>query len=295
MLQYGNYSYAFNDSISEIAHSKCITIIQNILVYHDNMCSTDSGIIYVNIEEYQTVDSIEIIISNSQFSGGSLQPIIDIRDDSITTGCKIWIINCTFELISVGYISIITAKVSQFNTVLIFFNCEFRYCIGREGYLVTVVIIATSAMNFKNVACTNITFSKCNFSSNDGGLLYVRNAWLSYCQLYILFIGPSYISDNINEIISDGANLIYIDSVAIDSTHIHIYGPINITNNIVHNEDIMVFQSCKVFLKGPITISFNLAIEKNIILLKSCNVSFHGPITISQHYGMDSIILFTAF
>ena len=293
MLRYGNYS--FNDSKSEIANSKCITTIQNISVYLYSMCSNDRGIIFVDIEEYQTVDSIEVIIGNSQFNDMYLQSIIDIKDDSNTIGCNIWIINCTFEpMITDDHTSIIKAKVSQFNTTLNFLNCDFHYCSRSEEYLVTVVIIATSEINFRDVACTNITFSKCNFSNNDGGLLYVRNAWLSYCQLYILFIGPSYISDN--EIISehDSANLIYIESVAIDSTYIHIYGPINISNNTVYNNDIMEFQSCNVFLKGPITISSNVAFKRNVILLEYCNVSFHGPITISQHYGTDSIILFTA-
>ena len=216
MLRYGNYSYAFNDSISEIAHSKCITIIQNISVYHDSMCSTDSGIIYVHIAEYQTVDSIEVIIGNSQFKDVYLQPIIDIKDDSNTIGCKIWIINCTFEsIITVDHTSIITARVSQFNTALNFFNCEFHYCSGSEGYLATVEInIVTSEVNFKNVACTNITFSKCNFSNNnDSGLLSFINAWLSYCQLYILFIGPSYISENINN--SSTLELLYIAIIII--------------------------------------------------------------------------------
>ena len=292
-LHYGNYS--FNERKSEIAYGKCITTLQNIrLVYRDSICDTDRGIIFVDIEEYQTVDSIEIIISNSQFMDVSLQPIIDIKDDSITTGCKIWIINCTFESISVDT-SIIIAKVSQVNTTLIFFNCGFRYCCSRSNYLVTVVIIITSEMKFRNVACTNITFSKCNFSNNVvGGLLSFRNAWLSYCQLYILLIGPSYISDN--EIISDSSNLIYIESVAIDYTDIHVYGPINISNNTVHNDDIIVFHSCKVFWRGPITISSNVVFQRNIMLLISCSVSFHGPITISQHYDIDidSVILFIA-
>ena len=289
MLHYGYYS--FNDSISEIAHSKCITIIQNVSVYHDSRCNTDRGIIFVNIEEYQRVDSIEIIIVNSQFNDVFLQPIIDIKDDSITTGCKIWIINCTFEsIITVDHISIITAEVSQFNTALIFFNCEFRYCSASEKYLVAIFV--TTEMNFRNVSCTNITFNKCNFSNNDGGLLSFVNTWLSYCQLHILLVGPTNI--NKNGIISDSANLIYIESTAIDSADIHIYGPVNISNNEVHNNDIMVFQLCNVFLKGPLTISSNVAFERNVILLESCNVSLHGPITISQHLSIDSVILFTA-
>ena len=69
MLRYGNYSfndiYLFNHNKSEITHSKCITTIQNVSVYHDSMCTTNRGIIVVDIDKYQTVDSIEVIISNS--------------------------------------------------------------------------------------------------------------------------------------------------------------------------------------------------------------------------------------
>ena len=69
MLRYGNYSfndiYLFNHNKSEITHSKCITTIQNVSVYHDSMCTTIRGIIVVDIDKYQTVDSIEVIISNS--------------------------------------------------------------------------------------------------------------------------------------------------------------------------------------------------------------------------------------
>ena len=74
--------------------------------------------------------------------------------------------------------------------------------------------------------------------------------------------------------------------------NIYIYGPFNISNNMVHS-DIMVFEACNVFINGPITISSNAAFERNIMLLESCDVSFHGPITISHNYNTDSIILFT--
>ena len=181
----------------KLPHSKCITSIQNVLVYHDSRCytSTDRGIIHVDIEEYQTVDSIEIIISNSQFNDVSLQPIIIIRGHSNTIICKIWIINCTFESISVDHTSIITAEVSQFNTELNFLNCEFRYCSASEKYLVSVVTIISSERNVGGI-CTNITFNKCNFSNNDSGLLYFRYVLMIYCTLNILLIGPAYISDN---------------------------------------------------------------------------------------------------
>ena len=285
-LQYDNYS--FNESKSEIAHST----IQNVSVYYDSTCHTDRGIIFVDIEEYQTVDSIEIVISNSQFTNMMLhmKSIIDIKDDSKTTRCMIWIINCTFESISICCTPIITVTLPQFNTALNFFNCEFHYCSGSDEYLVVIIV-----MNFGNVPCTNIsniTFNKCNFSNNDGGLLSFTNPWVSYYSLNIMLIGPTYISDN--ELSSPSVNMenmIHIDGVAI-----YIYGSLNISSNRINNNNIMVFKSCKVFINGLITISYNVVDEgkkKNIMLLESCSVLFRGPITISHNLA-DSIILFSA-
>ena len=290
MLQYGNYS--FNDNISEITHGECITTIQKISVYYDSRCYTDRGIIHVDIEEYQMVDSIEIIISNSQFHGVMLQPIIDIHDDSNTISCIVWIINCRFEYISVSYTPMITVTPTQFNTVLNFVSCEFYYCNGSDDeYLIAIIV--TSKMKFKNEheACTNITFSKCKFSNNKGGLLSFTNVFLADCKLNVLFIGPMYIINNeiSTFIISDVMEkLIYIDSMVVQ-----IFGPINISKNIVYN-DIMVFELCEIFIEGPITVSSNVAFPGNVMLLDSCNVSFQGPITISYNYGTDSIILFVA-
>ena len=283
MLHYGNYS--FNESKSEIAHGKCIITVQNISVYYDRICFTNKEIIHVDIEEYQIVNSIEIIISNSQFNDLMLQPIMIIKDNSDTIRCMIWIINCTFQSILIRHTPIITVAVSQFNTALNFFNCEFHYCSGSKEYLVLITV----TLNFRNVPCTNITFNKCNFSNNNGGLLSFRNVWLPYCNcnLNILFIGPTYISGN--EISSASANILKL--IHIYGMVIRFYGPINISNNTVHN-DIMVFHSCKVFINGPITISSNVAFEKNVMLLESCSVLFQGPITISHHFDTDSIILF---
>ena len=82
--------------------------------------------------------------------------------------------------------------------------------------------------------------------------------------------------------------------IYIDGMDIHIYGSINISNNTVHNNDIMVFRSCDVVVNGPITISFNNAYKGNVMLLEFCSVLFQGLITISLNYVTDSLILFTA-
>ena len=305
MLEYGYYP--FNDSIT---NNKSIVTIQNISVYYDGMCHTDIYreiyIIYIDIEKYLTVDSIEIIISNSQFHAIQ-QPIIYIHDDSKTISCIVSIIHCRFENVSVSYTPIIKVMLTEFNMALNFLNCEFHYCNGSNIYKYLIAIIVTSEMKFKNDSfnksehepCTNISFSKCRFSNNNayGGLLYISTQFLPDYKSNVLFIGPIYINHNSVSTYSASdnmKNLIYIDSMAVQ-----IYGPINISDNmicydIVVCNDIMVFELCEIFIKGPITISSNFAFERNVMLLESCNVSFQGPITISHNIGADSIILFAA-
>ena len=103
---------------------------------------------------------------------------IKIYGKNIT--CIIWITNCTFVSNFVYSTSIITAKVSLFNTELNLFNCEFYY---NKQWDASVIVTVTSHFDFEvnrvhsyyNVACTNITFNKCNFSDNTGGSLALWN------------------------------------------------------------------------------------------------------------------------
>ena len=292
MLYYGARIRLFRENKSEIAHN-CVTAMQDIFVYHDNsMCHAYRGIIYIKVVEYHAVDSIEIIISNSQFYGVMLQPIIDIEDDSDIFRCMIRIINCTFESISVSRIPIIAIEVSQFNTEISFHNCKFHYCNGSKECLVMVTSLELDIekLNFTNVieACTNVTLTKCSFTNNNGGLIYFRNAFLPYCKLNLLFIGPIWFTNNEISGTND-KHMIFIYNSAL-----HIYGPAKISHNTVYIYDIMVFQLCDVIFNGPITISFNVALKKNIMLLESCITTFHGPITISHNYNTNYIILFAS-
>ena len=278
-LHYGNY-----ENKLEVSHGKCITTVRNVSVFYDSMCYSKKGIIHVDIEEYQTVDNIEIIISNSHFNDVALRPVINIEDKSKDFRCRIWITNCTFESISASHTKIIVADISQFNTVLNFHNCEFHYCNASKEHLV-LIKSSESEIDFRNVSRTNITFNRCNFSNNIGGLLSFRNVFLPHCKLNILLMGPTHITDNE---VSSSNPLIYTYHVIV-----HIYGPIYISKNTVYN-DILMFESCKVFINGPIIISFNVAYRKSIIFLESSSVLFQGPITISDHYNTDSILSFVA-
>ena len=288
MLQYGGY--LFNESKQNNCYRESILIkIQNISIYHDNsICPyyADKGIIKVKIGLYQMAEgSIEIIICDSKFEN-MVQKIIDITDDSKTTTCIVWIMNCTFEsnlIHQMQVTSLITAEVPQFNVALNLFDCKFYHNKDQE-YLVSL------KMNFdfniimhRDIACTNITFSNCTFMSNRGGLLYFNNLDLPYCEPSLLFIGPIYIDETT---VTTDNNMIYIHN-----TFVHIHGPVTIFNNTAYY-DIMVFDACKIFTNGPMIISHNLVFAMSIISLHICNVLFRGPITISDNLPSDSIMQF---
>ena len=214
--------YYSNSSLKEknlkIAHDQeSIIIMQKISVNHDNsQCYTNKGIINIQIQPNNIVDSLEIKISDSQFNQ-MIQTIITIKDDSRETMCMIWIVNCTFEsdLIDHGS-SIITVELPSFNATLISFKCKFHNNKLR-GYLVLVNMkfnanVVTGHRSIV-IACTNITFNECDFVTNKGGFLYLENMDLPYCKPGVLLTGT--IDNELISVESTGENMIYIHNMHI--------------------------------------------------------------------------------
>ena len=285
MLQYGDYS--INENKSNIAYRESIMMIQKILVNPNNSTCThyaNEGIIKVKIGPYQMQGSVKIIISDSKFYHMD-HKIVDIQDDSKTTRCIIWIMRCLFESNFINHTydaSLATVEVSQFNTALKFFNCEFYHNKNQEYLISLQISIAFNVI----IACTNITFIECNFTSNRGGLLYFNNWDVPYCEPSILFIGPINI-DGTTVTDSEDNDMIYIRNMLVD-----IHGPVTIFNNTSSN-NIMAFELCKIFTNGPMIVSHNLAFTMSIRSLQYCSALFQGPITISDNGAASSIMLFT--
>ena len=71
--------------------------MQKISINHDNSkCYTNKGIINIEVQPNQAIDSVEFIISDSQFNHKA-QAIVVIKDNNRATMCVIWIVNCTFK------------------------------------------------------------------------------------------------------------------------------------------------------------------------------------------------------
>ena len=100
--------------------------MQKISINHDNSKRyTNKGIINIEVQPTQATDSVEFIISDSQFNNVA-QTIVVIKDNNRATMCVIWIVNCTFKNNLINHhISIITAEVPSFNaTVILFFQLQ---------------------------------------------------------------------------------------------------------------------------------------------------------------------------
>ena len=282
-LHYFDYSL-FEERKSESAPDKHTILIQKILIYQDNStCLTSKGIIDIVIERHQTKDSVEIIINDSKFDN-LVQKIIYIKQhDGGSIRCMILIMNCIFESNFVSSTPMITAEVSQFNTTLNFLKCKFHY-IKNHNFLISVTSLDTRVNTVidKDIMRTNITFNKCDFINNSGGLLFFDTVEdLPHYVCNILLIGPIYINGTENVL----DHMIYIHNMVL-----HIHGPMSIVNNSAF-DSIMVFTFCKIFINGPITLSNNMAFHKNIMLLNSCSALFQGPIIISDHDYLDSVML----
>ena len=269
----------------EVASENHIITIQRISIYHDNStCLTYKGIIDIVIESHQTKDVVEIIINDSKFNHVP-QKVIHIRDYSKRVWCVIWIINCIFESNFVRHTLLITA---EFNTTLIFLKCKFQCNINKLLISVTKTSFHTAVNNItvrKKIVCTNITFNKCDFINNRGGLFYFEDMEdLSHCNFNVVLIGPIYI--NGTRIATD---INFMHMIYFQNTVLHVQGPVSIANNTA-SVSIMVFEFCKVFINGPITLSNNMAFNGNVMLLESCSALFQGPITISDSNYVDAIM-----
>ena len=287
MLNYNDHLLLKRNISDNIDIKSTITAIMcNISAYSDNNeCYTYKGIINVIIEPLQREDSIKVIISNSQFDHMT-QRILYINDNSNTTKCIIRIISCTFKsIVNDKYNALIEVEVPLFTTTLIFLKCKFHNNTVR-GSLVSVTDYHYSNTNFaahRNVMCTSITFSKCNFTQNSGTVLYLSS--FNQPNLSVSFI---YIGLDLNYWLDT-----YVEGIMfrIYNLVVHIHGPFNILNNIALWSSLMEFNSCTMYITGPITISDNMA--GNIIFLHSCTTLFQGPITISSN-SANSVMLLEA-
>ena len=136
---------------------------------------------------------VHMLLTNSKFHNIN-QPALMIRNKFSFTKSHIFIINCTFELITAHYT--IRIYVSPFNKTVSFINCIFHN--NMKLIAITTVVcrtpndcdlIITNAIMSTNMMLTNISFVKCQFISNSKRIIRIENSELPslllqyYCSL----------------------------------------------------------------------------------------------------------------
>ena len=155
-----------------------------------------------------------------------------IKNKHSLTTSHVFVMNCTFELISAEPCAAIIICVSPFNKTVSFSNCKF--CDNKKSITKTIVVgkacevIDTNAIVSTNMMLTNISFVKCQFISNIQRLIAIENgnSILSNLIGNILF-EPLIISHN--DYVPGG---ITVNTISITTIiNVHINGTFNVTSN----------------------------------------------------------------
>ena len=214
MLRYGYQSLLKRNKLDVVSTKGTVNVtMQNISTYNDDDKSYtyNKGIINVEIEPFQTEDSIEIKVSNSKFDYMTKRIMLYVNSHSSPAKCVIWIINCRFnDFFNKQHNSVIEVKLLIFSVTLIFFKCEFHNNVIRGPVLPR----RSRAYHSK----TNITFNKCSFKTTLGTVLDLSStkqlASVSFMNLdlYVNWLG---ISDMV---------------IQISDMEVYIHCPINISD-----------------------------------------------------------------
>ena len=196
---------------------------------------------------------------------------------SLTTS-HVFIINCTFELITA--FRAIRIYVSSINKTVSFINCLFHN--NMELIVITTVVcrapndcelIITNAIMSTNVMLTNISFKKCQFIGNRNIIIRMdkRDPILSNLKANLLFESLAISHNHLS--VDTTTNLISIATM-----NVHINGTFNVTNNQCR-QVIVHFRSCDILFSGKMIFDKNhctevISTNTHIKVLEYTNISF---------------------
>ena len=266
-LPWHNYSnHVHNVSINQL-------FIQNYIARNTSNYENVGLQIYLGSTMYH----VNMLLTNSKFYSMN-QPALMIKNRfSLTKSC-IFIINCTFEMITAHHT--IRIYVSPFNKTVSFINCIFHN--NMELIAITTVVCRTpndceliiaNAIMSTNMMSTNISFVKCQFISNRKRIILIENRdpIISNLKANILFesliISHNYLSAETTR-----------DIIFIATMNVHINGTFNVTNNQCRRA-VVHFQSCDVLLSGKIIFDKNycpevISTNTHIKVMEYTNISF---------------------
>ena len=265
---------------SHIRHTDNVTInqlfIQNYIKYNPYVYSNVG--LYVDLD--YAVYNVKILLMNSHFYNMDRTALYIESRCFPTIKRIIFIKNCTFELINANpAIQILASPVNQ---IISFTNSKFH---RNEKDLIRVDV---SIPPYNTFACTlvkyshqeflltaiNISFIKCQFSSNRQKLLTLENKLVALDHVNVLFKSINILHNSYSRF----NKIQYDDIISMTNVNIHISGPVNVVENHAFLS-IMRFQSCDILFSGKITFHKNycnqvISIDNHIKVMEYTNITF---------------------
>ena len=263
-------------------YSNCTHDLTINQLYVQNCISVDTSTyenagLQINLDT--TTYHVNTLLTNSEFHGMN-RPALVIKNRYSHTRSYVFIINCTFELITAK--RAIKVYASLFNKTVRFINCEFHDNMGLITIAIVVcrypnecelIVNATNALLSANKILTNISFVKCQFISNVNEFMVVNNKYpiLSNFKANILF--ESLIISHNYPSRGSSANIISITTM-----NVHINGTFNVTNNRC-KQAIVQFWSCDVLFSGTMVFFRNIckgviSTNTHIKVMEYTNITF---------------------
>ena len=229
---------------------------------------------------YNNNYSISVELCNSQFHNMD-QKALDIHIEHATA--KLSIKNCTFfhvenkmRLLD----QVIYAKISTHNVTIQFENCDFYYNVALTLLQMEILHHDTT---FSCTHPSNVTFTNCNFISNNHTLLMLHSDALD-CKANVFF----------SEVINFVKNIANLHTLKLSHMTVYMNGVFE--NNVAKN--IIELQNCDVMLAKTVTFLSNVC--NNVINLVSLDLPYmivmkYANITfINNKYRNDLIYVSTA-
>ena len=207
------------------------------------------------------------------------QPALMIKNSHSLRTSHIFIINCTFKLITADLT--IRIYVSPFNTTVSFINCKFHS--NQELIVITTVVcrapndcelVITNAIMSTKMMLSNISFIKCQFIGNRNKILLIENNNLMLSNLKANVLLESLIISN--NYVAAGART---SIISITTMNVHINGTFNVTGNVYTKRTILHLQSCDILFGGTMIFNTNrckevISTSTHIKVMEYTNISF---------------------
>ena len=256
-----------------------IYISKTTVKVHENLCipTYDIATVRINLEPIDC--NITLTLSDSNFIGISVQPVLLIGlFHGISSRIKFWMQNCKFQNNQFERVmykiekSIISVKISYFNVTIFFVNCLFHESSDKLPLMRIIVMKDSLVTNnqdsydsygysfriLNNDRCyfsNYIQIERCNFTCNKGPLVDIQGIRRLKYTTRLSIIGPFEIRAN-------------------KGMAIHI---------------LFSFHHLIVKITGEATFSCN-SLARNIILFYYCAVTFYSKISFIENRLVEKII-----